>query len=124
MKIAVAYENGRVFQHFGHTEEFKIYEIDNDEIISSEVVSTNGQGHSALAGFLFGNDIAAVICGGIGGGAVNALTDAGIKVYAGITGDTDAAVIALLKDELDYDTESNCDHHDHECSDHSCDHNN
>ena len=55
MKIAVAYENGRVFQHFGHTEEFKIYEIDNDEIISSEVVSTNGQGHSALAGFLFGN---------------------------------------------------------------------
>ena len=63
-------------------------------------------------------------CLAIGGGAVNALSDAGIKIFAGVQGDTDAAVIALLKDELDYDTESNCDHHDHECSDHSCDHNN
>ena len=119
MKIAVTYENGRIFQHFGHTEEFKIYETDNGEIISAEVISTDGQGHSALADFLFNNNISSVICGGIGGGAVNALAEAGIKVYAGVAGDADAAVIALLKNELDYVQDANCDHH-HECTDHEC----
>ena len=33
MKIAVTYENEMVFQHFGHTEKFKIYEIENDNIV-------------------------------------------------------------------------------------------
>ena len=52
MKIAVTYENGNVFQHFGHTEAFKVYDIEDGKIKSSEVIPTNGSGHGALAGFL------------------------------------------------------------------------
>ena len=52
MKIAITYENGQVFQHFGHTQQFKVYEIENKKITSSEIVDTNGQGHGALANFL------------------------------------------------------------------------
>ena len=68
MKIAVTYENGQIFQHFGHTEQFKIYEIDGDRIVASEVVDTNGSGHGALAGFLMQHGVNTLICGGIGGG--------------------------------------------------------
>ncbi len=68
MKIAVTYENGLIFQHFGHTEQFKIYDIDDEKIISSEVIDTNGQGHGALAGVLGGAKVDALICGGIGMG--------------------------------------------------------
>ena len=52
MKIAVTYENGEIFQHFGHTETFKIYEIADGKITSARVVPTLGSGHGALAGFL------------------------------------------------------------------------
>ena len=52
MKIAVTYENGQIFQHFGHTEQFKIYEAADGKITHAEVVDTNGSGHGALAGFL------------------------------------------------------------------------
>ena len=86
MKIAVTYENGQIFQHFGHTEQFKVYEVEDGKIISKVVVDTNGQGHGALAGLLkiIGADI--LICGGIGGGAQMALAEAGIKLYGGVGG--------------------------------------
>ena len=86
MKIAVTYENGQIFQHFGHTEQFKVYEIEDNTIISFKVIDTNGQGHGALAGLLktLGADV--LICGGIGGGAQMALADAGIKLYGGVSG--------------------------------------
>ena len=86
MKIAVTHNNGEIFQHFGKSEQFKIYCIENNKIISSEVVDTNGTGHGALAGFLKDRGVEAIICGGIGSGAVNALADAGIKVYGGVSG--------------------------------------
>ena len=78
MKIAVTYENGKVFQHFGKTESFKIYEVEDNQIVSSEVISSNGSGHGALAGLLAEQGIDVLICGGIGGGAQAALADAGI----------------------------------------------
>ena len=127
MKIAVTYENGQIFQHFGHTEQFKIYEIEDNTIISSEVIDTNGQGHGALAGLLtvIGADI--LICGGIGGGAQMALADAGIKLYGGVSGACDAAVEAFLAHNLSYNPNVKCDHHDnehsdggHNCEDHGC----
>ena len=122
MKIAVTYENGQIFQHFGHTEQFKIYEIEDNTIISSEVIDTNGQGHGALAGLLktLGADV--LICGGIGGGAQTALADAGIKLYGGVSGSCDAAVEAFLAHNLGYNPNVKCDHHDHEHSDggHNC----
>lgn len=124
MKIAVTYENGQVFQHFGHTEQFKVYEVEDGKIISSEIVDTNGQGHGALAGFLFGGGVDVLICGGIGGGARNALAEAGIQLYPGATGDADAQVESFLNGQLVYDPNTMCNHHSHEeghsCGDHGC----
>ena len=126
MKIAVTYENGQIFQHFGHTEQFKLYEVADGKIVREEVVDTNGSGHGALAGFLVAHHADAVICGGIGGGAQSALTEAGIRFYGGVSGSADAAVQALLDGSLGYDPEARCDHHDHAhgaghvCGDHGC----
>lgn len=120
MRVAVTYENGEVFQHFGHTEQFKIYDIEDGKIVHEEVVDTNGQGHGALAGFLFGGKVDTLICGGIGGGAQVALSEAGIKLYGGVSGNADEAVKALIEGRLDYNPDVKCDHHGegHNCSDH------
>lgn len=126
MKIAVTYAGGLVFQHFGHTEAFKIFETEDGKIISSEIVSTNGSGHGALAGFLKEQSVNAVICGGIGGGAKDALNSAGIEIYGGVKGLADEAVRALLGGTLKYTSEATCSHHDsehgegHTCGEHSC----
>ena len=127
MKIAVTYENGQIFQHFGHTEQFKIYIAEDGKIINSEVIDTNGSGHGALAGLLSALDVDALICGGIGGGAQMALAEAGIKLYGGVSGSTDAAVDALLVGTLGFNPNVKCDHHDHHgeghtCGDHGCGH--
>ncbi len=124
MRIAVTYENGEIFQHFGHTKQFKVYDIENQKIVKEEIVDTNGQGHGALAGFLFGGKVDALICGGIGGGAQMALADAGIKLYGGVSGDADEAVAAYLAGKLDYNSNVKCSHHEHgeghTCGSHSC----
>ena len=118
MKIAVTYDNGNVFQHFGKTENFKVYEVENNKVVSSEVIGSNGTGHGALAGLLAEQGINVLICGGIGGGAQTALTEAGIEMVAGAQGNTDDVVEAYLKGEL-VSTGANCDHHHHE-EGHSC----
>lgn len=126
MKIAVTYDNGQIFQHFGHTEFFKIYDVENNEIINSQVVSTMGSGHGALAGFLKQNNVEVLICGGIGGGAQNALSAAGIKLYGGVSGNADEAVKALIGNNLDYNPDVKCSHHEHsegeehQCGNHGC----
>jgi len=120
MKIAVTYENEMVFQHFGHTAQFKIYEVEEDKIISSAVVDTLGSGHGALAGFLKTKGVNVLICGGIGGGAQSALKEAGIKFFGGVKGSCDDAVNALLKKTLDFDPDVKCNHHDHGDGHHSC----
>ena len=120
MKIAVTYENGQIFQHFGHTEQFKIYETANKEILSSQVVSTGDSGHGALAEFLQAHGVETLICGGIGGGAKAALAKVGIRLYGGCTGEADQAVENLLNNVLMYRPDVSCDHHDHEGGDHHC----
>lgn len=121
MKIAVTYENGMVFGHFGHTAEFKIYDVVDGKIVSNEVVDTNGSGHGALAGFLMQRGVDTLICGGIGGGAINALSNAGIKVYGGVSGDADVAVNDFISGKLEYNPDVHCDHH-HEGEEHKCGH--
>lgn len=120
MKIAVTYENGHIFQHFGRTEQFKLYDVQDGRIVSSEVVSTNGNGHGALAGVLTGLKAEALICGGIGGGAQAAVAAAGIQLYGGVSGEADEAVKALLRGELAFDPDVHCDHHEHQAEGHAC----
>lgn len=127
MKIAVTHQNGQIFQHFGHTEQFKLYEVENGKIISAVILDTNGQGHGALAAILEDLKVDALICGGIGGGAQMALARAGIKLYGGVSGSCDAAAEALLAQKLCFDPNVKCDHHDHAhgeeghtCGDHGC----
>ena len=97
MRIAVTYENGQIFQHFGHTESFKIYDVED-----------------------------VLICGGIGGGAQAALAAAGIKLFGGVSGDADKAVEAFINETLDYDPDVKCSHHEHShgeghtCGEHGC----
>ena len=120
MKIAVTYENGQVFQHFGHTEQFKLYEVEDGQIRASQVVDTNGSGHGALAGFLKERGVEVLICGGIGGGGRNALAHAGIRLYPGASGDADAQVTALLGGSLRYDPDTVCAHHHDHGEGHDC----
>ena len=120
MRIAVTYEDGYIFQHFGHSAQFKVYDVQNGRIVASEIVDTNGSGHGALASLLSGLNADALICGGIGGGAQMALTAAGIRVFGGVSGDADEAVEALLAGVLDFNPNVRCNHHDHHGADHSC----
>ena len=129
MRIAVTYENGEIFQHFGHTEQFKLFDAEGGKIVNEQVVYTNGSGHGALAGFLQAVKADVLICGGIGMGAQMALADAGIKLYAGVQGSADDAAKALAEGNLEYDPDAHCDHHGHHhdgdcghehCGEHHC----
>ena len=131
MKIAATYENGQIFQHFGHTEKFKVYDVQDGKIVSAEVVDTNGSGHGALAGVLKDLGVDTLICGGIGGGAQAALAEAGIKLYGGVSGDADTAVNELIVGTLNFNPDVKCNHHgeehhheggcgSHGCGSHSC----
>lgn len=127
MRIAVTYENGNIFQHFGRTEQFKLYDVEDGKIVKTEVVSTNGSGHGALAGVLSAAKADVLICGGIGGGAQRALAESGIELYGGVSGDANQAVNAFVAGNLAFDPDVHCAHHDHEhgskahaCGDHGC----
>ena len=120
MKIAVTYADGQIYQHFGHTQQFKLYEVENGTIISAEVVDTNGSGHGALAGVLRLLQADVLICGGIGGGAQMALTQAGIQLYGGVSGDADDAVADFLAGNLRFNPNVHCNHHDHHGEGHNC----
>lgn len=120
-KIAVTYEDGMVFQHFGHSKQFKVYEIEENTVVSSKILGCGESGHGALAGLLRENGVDTLICGGIGGGARTALAQAGIDLYPGVSGAADAAVAALLADTLVYNPDTVCAHHQHE-EGHTCGH--
>lgn len=126
MKIAVTYENGQVFQHFGHTAQFKLYEVADGQILREEILDTNGSGHGALAGFLRAHDVDVLLCGGIGGGAKMALAEAGIQLFGGVRGGADDAVRAFLAGTLQFNADVQCNHHEHAqeaghaCGSHGC----
>ena len=129
MKAAITYENGEVFQHFGRTPQFKIYYIEGGEIKSSQVVDTGETGHGALAGFLKEAGADVLICGGIGAGAVMAMAEEGIKVYAGASGNADDVIASYIAGALPENGDATCDHHGHhhdgdcghdKCAEHNC----
>lgn len=116
MRIAVPYENGSIFQHFGRTESFKLYDVVDGSITSCELLKTPGQGHAVLADFLSEFAVNVVICGGIGNGAQSALAEEGIEIVSGIEGKCDDAVAAYIRGKLE-SAGVNCDHH---CEDDEC----
>lgn len=130
MKIAVTYdvENGEIFQHFGRTENFKVYEVEDGKVKETAVESTNGQGHGALAGVLKNLGVDTLICGGIGGGAQQALNAQGIRFYGGCCGQADQAVADFLAGKLACQEDIQCAHHEHHdhgeggCGHHGCHH--
>lgn len=119
MKVAVTYENGMVYQHFGHCKSFKIYEIENGEVVSSEVVNAPGNGHTSAVNFLINNGVYALICGGIGGAAKNALMLAFIDVFGGCSGSCDDRIAEFIGKKLDYQEDPQCAGHD-DLDDHGC----
>lgn len=124
MKIAVTCDNGMVFQHFGHTPEFALFEVENGVITGEKEISSGDSGHGALATLLASEKVDMLICGGIGGGAVNALDNAGIKVVGGASGEVKSVVEAYLRGSLQLRADFHCNHHHHEgghnCGSHSC----
>lgn len=111
MRIAVAYDNGKVFEHFGHTERFKVYDVEDGKVTIMTTINTNGSGHGALADILKKVNVTTLICGGIGAGAKRALAEANIALYGGVSGDADQAVEALLANTLVYNADVECTHH-------------
>ena len=124
MRIAVSYDkdSGQVFQHFGMTEYFKLYDAEGGRVVNSLVIAAGDTGHDALAGFLAQMRVNVLICGGIGGGARAAVEAAGVLLYGGVAGDADTAVNAFLAGTLGYDPDVHCHHHDHghDCAGHDC----
>ncbi|MFT9056761.1 MAG: NifB/NifX family molybdenum-iron cluster-binding protein [Ethanoligenens sp.] len=112
MKIAVPYENGQIFQHFGSTECFKIYDIADGKTVAAATVGTDGNGHGALAAFLQNLGVDTLICGGIGGGAKSMLSEVGIQLYGGVSGEADKAVVDMLSGALRFDPDVSCTHHE------------
>ena len=126
MRIAVSYDNdsGQVFQHFGMTQYFKLYDAEGGKVIRSLVIAAFDSGHDALAGFLAQMRVNVLICGMLGGGARAAVEAAGVLLYGGVAGDADTAVNAFLAGTLGYDPDVHCHHHDHgeghDCAGHDC----
>ena len=116
MRIAIPYYEGMIFQHFGHARQFKIYEIENHQVLMEMIVEPEASGHAAIAQFLQSMDVRVVVCGNIGDGAMRALQEAGILFYGGVTGMADDAITALVAGKLAYDPSIKCEHHhDHDC---------
>ncbi len=124
MKVAITYDNGEVFQHFGHTEQFKIYEIENEKIVNEEIINTNGKGHGLLGELLISKEVNCLICGGLGNGAKNILEENNITIYPGVVGKTDEVINEFIEGKLKYDLNKKCEHHNHEhghdCNNHDC----
>lgn len=124
MLVAVTCENDQVFQHFGHTPEFAVFKFEDGKLVDEKRISSGSSGHGALAGLLALNSVDVLICGGIGGGAINALANAGIQVVGGAEGNVREVAEAFAAGTLQVRENFHCNHHhhgeEHDCASHSC----
>lgn len=111
MRLAIPYDDGQVFQHFGRSEQFKLYEVTDGTVGPSRIIENNGAGHGALVTLLVQEHVDVLICGGIGAGAQNALKEAGIRFYGGVQGEADKAAADFAAGRLAYDPAVHCEHH-------------
>lgn len=97
MRIAVTHDKGRIFPRFGHTPQFKFYNIDRGKTYREQIIDTPARkGHAALTEFLKMLSTDILICDRLGDGAQKALEAAGITIYPGISGNADQAVISYI----------------------------
>ncbi len=106
MKIVVNYLDGEIFQHFGQTPEFKIYEVEDGKVVDSYVISADSEGHRALGKQIVALKADVVICGSLGIPMLEILESAGIKVCGNVSGNADEAVQAYLNGTLVSSTEA------------------
>ncbi len=115
MCVAVPYKDGKVFGHFGHAEEFKVYTVADGKVVDTRIEKNTLSGHEAVTAFLSFLGADCVVAGGLGEGAFNALRVNGVTVFAGVEGDADKAVEDLLQGKLEESTEGKGHCHDEEC---------
>ena len=124
MRIAVTFLAGQVFGHFGKSKEFAIFDIEDNKVAANHILPVTGEGHGALASLLKAHNVDLVICGGIGEGARDALTNSGIQYIAGVQGNVRHAVEEYLTGTLEDNPVKYCGHHhdDHNCGEdhHGC----
>lgn len=113
MRIAVASENGSVFQHFGKSPEFTMYDVETELVQHKEIIPTNGASHGQIADFLVDNGADIVICGGMGSGAKTALRERRIEIVPGVKGEVDDIIVRYLSGEKIQSFEAECNHHSH-----------
>ena len=106
MKIAVAYEDGNVHPHFGQCTCVKIYEVENNAVVSTDVVDMSSAGHSMIARVIYTNGAAAVICGNIKPGAALGLEMSDVQLFAGVVGSADEAVKAYIEGTLKHNPDA------------------
>ena len=126
MRIALTYQNGNIYEHFGHTKQLKIYDIENKNIKTENIIDVNEKGHGALVALLLDNFVDVLICGGIGDGAKEALKKANIKLYGGVYGNADSIVNDFINGKLKYNENVQCSHHEsyhNSCGEHKCNEN-
>ena len=114
MRIAVTYENGDVYQHFGHSSQFKLYEVEDGRIVEAHIVDTEGQGHGALASFFNVSRRPYGHCRRYRRRCQTSFGQGSIQLYGGVSGSADEAVKALLAGTLEFDPNPSCGHHGHE----------
>ena len=106
MKVAIPYDNGAIFPHFGRCAQFKVYTIAQGRVQSSYLLPAGGEGHGAKASALLNDGVDALICGGIGDGARALLYQVGVTLYPGVTGEADLRAEELAQGELDFDVQA------------------
>jgi predicted Fe-Mo cluster-binding NifX family protein len=112
LKVAVASEGKMVTEHFGHCENFNIYETENGKIIKSESIPNPGHKPGFLPNFLNDLGVKVIISGGMGGGAIDIFNEKGIEVIVGAEGVAEASVNSYLQGNLK-STGSVCNEHQH-----------
>ncbi|MFA5449775.1 MAG: NifB/NifX family molybdenum-iron cluster-binding protein [Clostridia bacterium] len=112
MKIAVACEGKQITEHFGHCQNFMIFEVENDKIAGVNSLPNPGHRPGFLPNFLNELGVNVIVSGGMGGGAINIFNEINIKVVTGAKGDAETAVKQYLSGNLK-STESVCHEHKH-----------
>jgi predicted Fe-Mo cluster-binding NifX family protein len=112
LKIAVASEGAMVTGHFGHCENFNIYESEGQTITKSTSVPNPGHRPGFLPNYLNDLSVNVIISGGMGGGAIEIFNEKGIEVVTGAVGDAAQAAMNYLNGTLK-STGSVCHEHQH-----------